>query len=61
MLEVYDDSRLGDAGPDDLSDALEGGAIVYFPRSPVRLPSDDVLAFCREQLPKLLKLKNISY
>ena len=61
MLEVYDDSRLGDAGPNDLSDALERGAIVYFPRSPVPLPSDDVLAFCREQLPKLLKLKNISY
>ncbi len=61
MLEVYDDSRLGDAGPDDVSDALERGAIVYFPRSPVPLPSDDDLAFCCEQLPKLLKLKNISY
>jgi hypothetical protein len=61
MLEIYDDSRLGDAGPDDLSDALERGAIVYFPRSPVPLPSDDDLSFCREQLPGLLKLKNISY
>jgi hypothetical protein len=61
MLEVYDDSRLGDAGPNDLSEALERGTIVYFPRSPVPLPSDDDLAFCREQLPKLLKLKNISY
>ncbi len=61
MLEVYDDSRLGDAGPNELFDALERGAIVYFPRSPVPLPSDDDLFFCREQLSKLLKLKNISY
>ncbi len=61
MLEVYDDSRLGAAGPDDLSDALERGAIVFFPRAPVPLPSDDDLDFFREQLPQLLKLKNISY
>ena len=61
MLEVYDDSRLGDTGPDDLSDALERGAIVYFPRSPVPLPSDDDLAFCREHLPKMRRFKNISY
>lgn len=61
MLEVYDESRLSEAGPDDLSDALERGAIVYFPRSPVPLPADDDLDFFREQLPELLKLKNISY
>ena len=61
MLEVYDDPRLSKAGPDDLSDALERGEIVYFPQSPVPLPSDSDLAFCRDQLPRLLQLKNISY
>lgn len=61
MLETYDDTRLGDAGPDDLSDALERGSIVFFPRSPVSIPSDDDLALFREELPKRLKLKNISY
>ncbi len=61
MLEVYDNPRLSKAGPDDLSDALERGEIVYFPQSPVPLPSDSDLAFCRDQLPRLLQLKNISY
>ncbi len=61
MLDAYDRERLAGAGPDDLSDALERGHIVYFPRSPVPLPSDDDLAFIREVLPKRLKLKNISY
>jgi len=61
MMEVYDNSRLSNAGPDDLSDALERGEIVYFPRSPVPLPSDDDLVFCREHLPKMRRFKNISY
>lgn len=61
MLETYDKQRLGQAGPDDLTDALERGAIVYFPESPVPIPGDDDLAFIRRDLPNLLKLKNISY
>ena len=61
MLEVYDDARLASAGPNDLSDALERGRIVHFPRSPVPVPPEEDLAFFRQQLPKLLKLKNISY
>ena len=61
MLDVYDPERLQRAGANDLSDALEHGSIVYFPESPVSLPADDDLAFIRQDLPKLLKLKNISY
>ncbi|MDH4314743.1 MAG: Kdo hydroxylase family protein [Gammaproteobacteria bacterium] len=61
MLQTFDQSRLAGAGPNDLSDALEEGAIVFFPSSPVPLPSPDDLEFFRVELPKLLKLKNISY
>lgn len=61
MLETYDKKRLEQAGPDDLSDALERGSIVYFPQSPVPLPGDTDLQFIRSDLPRLLKLKNISY
>lgn len=61
MLETYDTQRLATAGPDDLSDALEAGSIVYFPQSPVPIPGDEDLSFIREDLPGLIKLKNISY
>lgn len=61
MLETYDQEQLDQAGPDDLSDALERGSIVYFPRTPVPLPPEDDLRFIRQDLPRLLKLKNISY
>lgn len=61
MLEIYDEARLANAGRYDLSDALEQGSIVHFPKSPVPIPEDDDLVFFREALPGLLKLKNISY
>jgi hypothetical protein len=61
VLETYDRERLALSGADDLSDSLEQGSIVYFPQSPVPLPSDEDLTFIREDLPGLLKLKNISY
>ena len=61
MLQVYDETRLENAGPYDLSDALEQGDVVHFPKSPVPLPSDEDLVFFRDELPRLLKLKNISY
>ncbi|MCI0518598.1 MAG: Kdo hydroxylase family protein, partial [Woeseiaceae bacterium] len=61
MLMTFDQDRLAAAGPRDLSDALEEGAIVYFPRSPVPLPAATDLEFFRVELPNLLKLKNISY
>lgn len=61
MLVTFDQDQLAAAGPRDLSDALEDGAIVFFPRAPLPLPSDQDLEFFRVELPKLLKLKNISY
>ncbi len=61
MLQTFDQSRLAAAGPQDIADALEEGAIVFFPRPPVPLPSADDLEYFRVELPNLLKLKNISY
>lgn len=61
MLEICDEERLQSAGKYDLSDALEQGSIVQFPKSPVPIPSEDDLILFRDELPNLLKLKNISY
>ena len=61
MLETFDQHRLEQLQPDDISDSLERGSIVYFPTSPVALPARDDLDFLRKELPSLLKLKNISY
>lgn len=61
MLETFDKSRLAQLGADELSDALERGAIAYFPESPVRLPTPDDLDFLRQELPGRIKLKNVSY
>ena len=43
------------------ADALERGTILYFPRSPIALPSPEALAFLREELPGRLERKNVSY
>ena len=61
ILDTFDDERLQHLQPDELSDSLERGSIVFFPKSPVPLPDAEDLAFFREELPKRLKLKNISY
>ena len=61
MLETYDQQRLAQLGADEMSDSLERGSIVYFPESPVALPDAQDLEFLRQELPRLLKLKNISY
>ncbi len=61
MLETFDTERRAAMGADDISDALERGSIVYFPESPVALPPTADLAFMRDELPRRLKLKNISY
>jgi hypothetical protein len=60
-LETFDDARLQQLQPDEISDALEHGSIVYFPRSPVALPAAEDLDFFRDELPGLLKRKNISF
>lgn len=61
MLVTYDESRLQSAGPTELSDALEDGRIVYFPKSPVALPAPEDVAFLRDELPQQLERKNVSY
>ncbi len=61
MLESFDKHRLGQLAPDEISDSLEKGTIVFFPETPVVLPSAEDLEFIRQELPGLLKLKNISY
>ena len=61
MLDTFDQARLQNLQADELSDALERGSIVYFPQSPVELPSEEDLDFFREELPRRLKRKNISY
>lgn len=61
MLETYDDARLAAAAPDEIGDLLEQGRIVMFPRCPIELPADAELATLRDELPKQLELKNVSY
>jgi len=61
MLDTFDKNRLQQMQPDDISDSLEGGSIVFFPESPVQIPSAEDLAFIRQELPDLLRLKNVSY
>jgi len=60
-LDTFDDARLQKLQPDEISDSLERGSIVYFPQSPVALPAAEDLEFFRQELPRRLKLKNISY
>ncbi|MDH3388331.1 MAG: Kdo hydroxylase family protein [Gammaproteobacteria bacterium] len=61
MLDTYDENRLQQLQPDEISDSLERGSIVYFPKSPVALPDPQDLSFFRQELPNLVKLKNISF
>lgn len=59
-VEIVPAERVERLAPRELSDALERGRIVYFPTSPVLLPSEEEQRFLREQLPSLLKRKNVS-
>ena len=61
MIDTFDNDRLKQLSEDELSDSLEQGSVVFFPESPVPLPSEEDLIFIRQELPRLLKLKNISY
>jgi hypothetical protein len=60
-LALYTPERLAGAGRCELSDRLEAGEIVYFPTCPLSLPAPAELDFLREELPRLLRLKNVSY
>jgi len=61
MLDEFSIERLKECTHGEVGDSLEAGRIPYFPESPVPLPSEDDLAFLREELPKHLKGKNVSY
>jgi len=61
MLSTFTQAQLAQAGANDISDELERGRIVVFPEVPIDLPSSEDLSFLREEMPKVLKLKNISY
>jgi len=61
MLETFDEQRLTAAGPRTLSDLLEQGNIIYFPRCPVPLPNEADLEVLRERVPAELTRKNASY
>lgn len=61
MLETFDAQRLAAAGPRTLSDLLEQGRIVYFPRCPVELPDETDLNLLRDDLPRAITRKNVSY
>lgn len=61
MLQEYDPAQLASLGPGEIGDALERGKIVKFTRCPFELPTDEELALLRTELPRQLKLKNVSY
>jgi hypothetical protein len=61
MLATYTRERLRAIEPNEISDALERGAIIQFAECPLPLPSADDLAFLREELPRQLNVKNVSY
>ncbi len=61
MKKLYQCDETLTIDSNELANQLELGSIVFFPKSPVSLPSDDDLLFMRKELPKLLKRKNISF
>lgn len=61
MIVTCTRERLQSLGSRDLSDAMERGNIVFFPESPVPFPEEADLEFLREEMPRHMKRKNISY
>jgi len=61
MLVTIHEKHIDETAANKISDALETGNIVYFPRCPFPLPEEADLEFLRRELPGQLKLKNISY
>jgi hypothetical protein len=61
MLVSFSREQVAQAGPDELSDALERGNIVQFPDCPIDLPPAEDLDFLRSRMPELLSSKNISF
>jgi 3-deoxy-D-manno-oct-2-ulosonic acid (Kdo) hydroxylase len=61
MLRDYSDQDLARVDPFEIGDALERGEIIRFPRNPIPLPSATDLVLLRDELPKRLNTKNVSY
>ena len=61
MIENYDTERLTNSSTGEMEQLLEAGNIIHFPQCPIELPTAGELALIRSELPKQLKLKNVSY
>jgi len=61
LLQEYDLEQLKTIPPDTIGDALEQSKIVKFTQCPIELPDPETLTTLRTELPRQLKLKNISY
>jgi hypothetical protein len=61
MLATFTKAQLAGAGSNDISDALESGKIVCFPECPIDLPVPEDLEFLRQEMPRHLNSKNISF
>ncbi len=61
VLKIYSPADVNRLPADEVGDALEQGHIVKFERCPIELPTEDDLRALRDELPKALKSKNVSY
>src|SRR5262245_56442262 len=61
MLFTVPTEKLDGLGGNAISDQLEQAQIVYFPTSPISLPSQEDLDFLRNQLAVAVVRKNVSY
>ncbi len=63
MLLDYSNDELGGGGVNrfEIGDSLERGNIIRFLKCPFPLPMESDLALLREELPKQLNTKNVSY
>ena len=61
VLRTYSPDAVSSLGANEVGDALEQGYIVKFERCPIELPPAEDLSALREELPKALKSKNVSY
>jgi len=59
-IEITAD-QLQQIGPRGITDQLEHGNLVYFPSSPVPLPSGEDIRFLRDETPQHNTSKNVSY
>jgi hypothetical protein len=61
MLRDYSNQDLAQVSRFEIGHALESGEIIRFPRCPFPMPAAADLALLRDELPKQLNTKNVSY